>query len=172
MSSAEDIREVMADETQRGRRFEPGLSLARFERTEREVSTMPTKIQKFGELLTRIGNAIEGVPEADARAALEFALQHFTVTAPATPRPPKAAPVVERARPEPRPIHASPTGPAAKALLDALRNLGGEATTREIADALGKSTSTVTHTLRAMEGPGHRKVTRVSLGRWRLGPGS
>ena len=119
----------------------------------------------------------------ESRAALELILARF---------PPKPSPIPNEgykiilnpmptpsrptlaARPTKteRPIHASPAGAAAKELLDALRTLGGQATTRQIAEATGKSISTVSHTLRAVEASKPRLVTRIDRGVWRLGPGS
>lgn len=165
MSTLDDITEVREAEESRGRRYvAQGLTVAPPPPREREpLVTHQIKVQRFGGLITRLGEAIEGVPVEDARAALQIVLLRLPALAPApvveavvappkrTPRPraPAATPRRAPASP-PRTIHASGQGQAAETLRRALQALGGRATTRQLATRVGKSVSTVTHTLRAM----------------------
>lgn len=163
MSSAEDIESVRAAEESRGRRIIPqGLTVATPARREADMVTPQIKVQRFGGLIVRLGEAIEGVPPEDARAALLIVLDRLqpTVT-PEVPRPPVPTPRPKRAS-APRTIHASADGEAAALLRRTLKTMGGRATTRQLAERVGKSVSTVTHTLRAM------KVHRPQRGVWEL----
>lgn len=167
-----DIQDVIGEETARGRRFiaGQGLALATPPAKAVELTSRTLKVQKFGALIMRLGEAIEGVPEDEARQALEIVLARMrrdtVVPAPlasvARPTPPTSTP---RAPASGRTVHASGSGAAAETLRQALKARGGAATTRELAADVGKSTSTVTHTLVAM---GERVVTRPSRGHWRL----
>jgi hypothetical protein len=177
MTTDSDIQDVIGEETARGRRYVAGQGLAVAAPPAKtvELTSRTLKVQKFGALIVRLGEAIEGVPEDEARQALEIVLARLrpaevrtlgTVLPAVDARPRPTRPVLAPRAPTPgRMVHASGSGVAAETLRQALKARGGEATTRELADDVGKSTSTVTHTLVAM---GERVVTRPSRGHWRL----